>query len=68
MFRGDGSANLSATAPPKMVLPMFLQLGLGTPAGTKSQADIRLLIPQFDPVNPEFFRVTPSWNVPFEPS
>jgi len=30
MFRGDGSANLSAIAPPKMVLPMSLQLSSGT--------------------------------------
>ena len=52
MSWGDGSANLSANSLPEMVLPMSLQLGLRDVGQNESQADIRLLIPRFDPVNP----------------
>jgi hypothetical protein len=37
MSMGDEPANLSAITPPKLVLPMSLQLGLGTLAGTNPE-------------------------------
>jgi hypothetical protein len=45
MFLGDGSANMFANATPKMVLPMSLQLGYGTPACKGFRAGNGLLIP-----------------------
>src|SRR6516165_7536034 len=53
MYRGKESANPSAKPPPEMVLPMSLQLGYRKPAGTKLQADNRLLILRIAPVNPK---------------
>jgi hypothetical protein len=42
MSTDDKPGNLPAIAPPKMVLPMFLQLGLGTPAGTNPSRHLPL--------------------------
>jgi hypothetical protein len=50
MLTGDEPANLSPIAPPKMVLPMSLQLKIG-PRLESIPADNRLLIPQFCSVN-----------------
>jgi hypothetical protein len=51
MSKGDEPANLSAIAPPKMVLPMSLQLSYGTAAETDFQADRWQLAPRLSFVN-----------------